>query len=144
MLKGEKDEDKEASVKCLQMLTYGDKRFWPSIKQAGGIDKLFSILRSFSVSITPTPSQPSHQPTGGAAQQPNANLMSKIEPVHALDGGGQPKILVRPELRPRGSKKTATILNSKESISLNAILVLCNLSDQYEVRVALSEINDMR
>jgi hypothetical protein len=143
MLKCEKDEDKEASVKCLQMLTYGDKRFWPSIKQAGGIDKLFSILRAFSVSITPAPSQPSHQPIGGA-QQPNVNLMSKIEPVHALEGGGQPKILVRPELRPRGTKKTATILNSKETISLNAILVLCNLSDQYEVRVALSEINDLR
>jgi hypothetical protein len=143
MLKGEKDEDKEASVKCLQLLTYGDKRFWPSIKSAGGIDKLFSILRSFSISIIPAPAQQSQQPASGA-QQPNANLLSKIEPVQALESVGQPKILVRPELRPRGSKKTATILNSKESIALNAILVLCNLSDQYEVRVALSEINDLR
>jgi len=141
MLKGEKDEDKEASVKCLQLLTYGDKRFWPSIKSAGGIDKLFSILRSFSTSIIPAPAQQSQQPASGA-QQPNANLLSKIEPVQTLDS--QPKILVRPELRPRGSKKTASILNSKESIALNAILVLCNLSDQFEVRVALSEIKDLR
>ena len=148
MLNGNKDEDIEASVKCLQLLTYGDKRFWLSIKNAGGIDKLFSILRIYSSSVTPAPVQPSGTATSAVVdtkttniQQSGDNLISKIEPAQ---GEGQHKTLVRPELRPRGSKKTATILNSKESIALNAILVLCNLSDQYEIRVALSQINDLR
>ena len=138
MLQGERDEDKEASVKCLQLLTHSDKKFWPSIKSAGGIDKLFSILRTYASSITPPPAQSQPNSLG----QPGSNmLLGKIEPLDT-----QPKILSRPELRKRGSsiKKTATIKNSKESIALNAILVLCNLSDQFEVRVSLSQINDLR
>ena len=140
MLKGEKDEDKEASVKCLQLLTHSDKKFWPSIKSAGGIDKLFSILRTYASSVTPAPLQQQNQ----IPNQPGANLLlTKIEPLQVQEN--QQKKGPRSELRPRGStKKTATIKNSKETIALNAILVLCNLSDQFEVRVALSEINDLR
>jgi hypothetical protein len=41
------------------------------------------------------------------------------------------------------SKFNSKILSKKETIALNAILVLCNLSDQFEIKQALSQINDL-
>jgi len=48
MLISTKEEDILASVKCLQILTYSNKKYWKSVIQFGAIEKLCVILKKFS------------------------------------------------------------------------------------------------
>lgn len=91
MLSSEKEVDRLASVKCLQLLTNQNKKFWSAILNAGGIEKLCSIMRKYA-----------------------SNLV-------------------------QNSKKNT----NEESITVNAISVLCNLSDQIEIKQRVGEIKDL-
>jgi hypothetical protein len=92
MLNSSKEEDKQASVRCLQLLTNHNKKYWNAILDAGGIEKLFEILKRYAASLL-------------VADKAKANEW--------------------------------------ESITLNAITVLCNLSDQMEIKQRLSGIKDL-
>ena len=52
MLASDKVQDRLSSVKCLQLLTSQSKKFWPSILNAGGIEKLISIMRIYVQKMT--------------------------------------------------------------------------------------------
>lgn len=90
MLSSEKDQDRQASVKCLQKLTNQNKKFWPAIISAGGIEKLCALMRNYASNIS------------------------------------------------KESKKS-----HEELIALSALSVLCNLSDQFEIKQRLGEIKDL-
>lgn len=92
MLSSSKEDDKQACVKCLQLLTNNNRKYWQSILDAGGIDRLCDILKKYAL---------------------------------LLDSDRK--------------KLTAQL----ETITLNAISVLCNLSDQPEIKEKLSEIKDL-
>lgn len=132
MLANEKDEDKSAAVKCLQSLTQHDKKFWPSILNAGGIDKLFAILRNYANLLVknnaPNIAQTTHHQTNTVAQQ-----AAPAVPPSALKNAETDS----------QSKFNSKLLSKKENVALNAILVLCNLSDQFEIKQSLSQINDL-
>ena len=91
MLESEKPVDVESSVKCLQLLTGQKKSFWRPILAFGGIEKLCSLLRKFTVVLT--------------------------------------------------AKQAAQTFNPL--IYLNTLTVLCNLSDQLEIKQTLSRTKDM-
>ena len=94
MLTSDRDEDKEASVKCLQIITRINKTYYQSIMNADGTEKLCAILRKYASSLSAT--------------------------VSAAN---------RPQLQ--------------NEILLGALSVLCNLSDQREIKFSLSQVKDL-
>jgi hypothetical protein len=110
MLTSEKERDIDASVKCLQILTSGNKRAWVDIMNAGGIEKLFTILRKYSVALSKRPvAMPRDEASSGS-------------------------------LSSNPQSRAATLA---DTIALNTISVLCNLSDQYDIKRCLSAIGDL-
>lgn len=91
MVGSTREEDKNAGVKCLQLLTNHNKKHWRSILDAGGIGKLSDILIRYSNSL-------------------------KAKTNHHTE---------------------------YETITLNAISVLCNLTDQSDVKRELNNVKDM-
>lgn len=117
MLANEKETDVDSSVKCLLLLTNGNRKAWSPILNAGGIEKLFSILRKYSVFLAKKPA-PVPTPT--------------MEDEEENNGDATPVIL-----------KPPPPVTSIHTIALNTLSVLCNISDQHEVRNALSKISDV-
>ncbi len=117
MLSNERDQ--EASVKCLQLLTHRNKEYWKSIVDAGGVDKLFDIVRKYATSLLPQTTTVKPKIT---------NL------VHQLSMNKQ-----------QSKNVQITTLNpvNREAITLDSISVICNLSDHDEVKQVLGNITDL-
>jgi hypothetical protein len=116
MLTSDKERDTDAAVKCLQVLTSGNKRAWVDILNAGGVEKLFNILRKYSVLLSKRPSPP---PPPSVQQRDETSSSSLVS-----------------------SSQTKAIALA-DNIALNTISVLCNLSDEGEVKACLGAIPDL-
>jgi hypothetical protein len=102
MLNSNQDSDIHSSVSCLQKLTKSNKSAWRPILYAGGIEKLFSIIKKYSIFLTKN-------------TKCNDNGEQEVKKnIHFLD-----------------------------HLALNTLSVLCNLSDNAEIKLCLSQITDL-
>ena len=120
------DDDKEASSRCLNILTNQNKSIWPSILKSGGIEKLCSILRKYSIQLTTPPDE-------GSA--PAQSVVTK--PV------AQQRVLVKNKTGVKFELPDPVPINQQTQITLNSLSVLCNLSDETEIKQRLCGIKDL-
>ncbi len=111
MLTSDRDFDKESAVKCLELLTHNNKKFWKDILNANGIEKLCAILKSFTT-LTSTENKETRPREASAVK-------------HQIE-----KAIFKSNLKPV----------DKNIILLNTLSVLCNLSDQVEIKTSLGEV----
>lgn len=114
------ERDQEASVKCLQLLTHRNKEYWKSIVDAGGVDKLFDIVRKYASSLLPQ-TQPVKPKT--------TNLVHQLSMVNKQQA--------------KNVQITTLTPANREAITLDSISVICNLSDHDEVKQVLGNITDL-
>ena len=114
MLSSDKEMDIDASVKCMHLLTNSNKKSWLDVLNVGGIEKLFAILRKYSFSLIDKHKQ-----------------IAKNKEKYGDDY--------------ESSKASFTSLKMSlaDTIALNSMSVLCNLSDQYDIKVCLNKIADL-
>jgi hypothetical protein len=133
MLISTKEEDIRASVKCLQILTYSNKKYWKSVIQFGAIEKLCVILKKFSDDLLTLHDRLSKLKTP-------QNIKSEEDDQESI------KLLAQQEkelIKQRAEARESIISSKQYDIALNTLSVLCNLCDQFEIKKSLSEFPEL-
>jgi hypothetical protein len=126
MLSSTKQIDIESSVKCLQILTYSNKKYWRSIVEYGAVEKMCNILKQYASDLLVL----------------NDKVTKINGQIFSLPADADKEILngLRDEIKAAHEE----ILPQKNvDIATNTLSVLCNLCDQNEVKICLSEIKDL-
>ena len=126
MLDSQKKIDKEASVKCLQILTYSNKRYWRSVLECGGVEKMCNILKQYAADLLELNDKTTK------IQGKLNSLPPDIE-KEIIQGLKEEMAITIEEILPQ----------KKVEIAINTLSVLCNLCEQNEVKKCLSEIKDL-
>lgn len=131
MLSSEKEDDREATVKCLQILTYNNRLYWRSVMEYGGIEKMCNILKKYSSDLLLLNEKTSKLQTAfQLAQNDSESTISVKEQREMYE---EQMIAI----------KTSIITKKQSEIALNTLSVLCNLCEQFEIKKCLSEIKEL-
>ena len=122
------DDDKEASSRCLNILTNQNKTIWSSILKSGGIEKLCAILRKYSIQLTTPPDEDA--------------IAQSVKPIKAA-APAQSRNLVKMKSNVKFELSEPLPVNQQIQITLNALSVLCNLSEETEIKQRLCNIKDL-
>jgi ankyrin repeat protein len=136
MLSSENDLDIQASVKSLLLLTNMNKKFCKAIIDAGGVHKLCGIIRSFSDKVKPTIEKDLGKSSTKVAAEAAAAAAQKEKQRIA-------KMNAYKEFLSSDKIHTASNFKQKETITLDCLSVLCNISDEKEVKLMLNSISDV-
>jgi hypothetical protein len=126
MLSSTKPNDMESSVKCLQILTYSNKKYWRSVLEYGAVEKMCNILKQYASDLL--------------------NLNDKVTKINGQINSLPAETDKEVYLALREDIKAAheeILPQKKVDIAVNTLSVLCNLCDQMEVKVCLSEVKDL-
>lgn len=118
MLSSAHDEDVAASVRSLQLLTSLDTTFCTAILSAGGIEKLTEIVRRFAASLY----VPEAKPVDKMPTMARSRLTVPAKPA------APPPMEITP---------------ARKQTTLDCLSVLCNMTDELEVKRALRGVADI-
>lgn len=133
MLADGKEDDMEASVRCIQLLTYSNKKYWRSVLEFDGLEKMSNILKKFSSGLLLLNEKTSKLQASLANLANQSDNEEAISQTEMIEMQRQQMHEIRESITPK----------KQCDIALNTLSALCNLCDQYEIKKSLSEIKDL-